>query len=150
MKPWNYSLLQAPAIWKKMYTYDQHLYGGGSGTGSRLAPSLALHLFLVVIVLLVAGCRTGGQLGWRGKSGPCGWGKGREGVTSVQRTKSSWYRKLPGVCCTLLYRTGLCIAVMYCTVQHCSHTCISQMQKTTMDFELSSFHNWPFLPPDLY
>lgn len=79
----------APAIWKKMYTYDQHLYGGGSGTGSRLAPSLALHLFLVVIVLLVAGCRTGGQLGWTGKSGPCGWGKGREGVTSVQRTKSS-------------------------------------------------------------
>ena len=149
--PANISVLQVPAIWKKMYTYDQHLYGGGSGTGARLAPSLALHLALVVIVLLVAGCRTRGQQGWTGSSpGPWGSGEGREGVTSVQRTGSSWYRKLPGVGCSLQYRTGLCIAVIYCTVPHCSHVCIRQMRKTTLDFELSSFHNWPFLPPDLY
>ena len=78
-----------------MYTYDQHLYGGGSGSRARVSPSLALQLLLVVIVLLVGARRTGGgQLGWTGKSGPWGWREsrgleGRDGVTSVQRTKSS-------------------------------------------------------------
>ena len=44
-------MLQAPAIWKKMYNYDQHLYGGSGG--ARPGPSLALVTALVSLVSLV-------------------------------------------------------------------------------------------------
>jgi len=43
----------APAIWKKMYNYDQHLYGGSGGV--RLpAPSLSLLLLIVTLILATA------------------------------------------------------------------------------------------------
>jgi hypothetical protein len=43
--------LQAPAIWKKMYNYDQHLYGGG-GSSRPAAPAPGLLLLLLLALAL--------------------------------------------------------------------------------------------------
>ena len=42
----------APAIWKKMYNYDQHLYGGGGAIRTDLDKMLPLMLLFAVIANL--------------------------------------------------------------------------------------------------
>ena len=41
----------APAIWNKLYNYDQNLYGSGSSASSRTGESEAACLALVILVM---------------------------------------------------------------------------------------------------
>ena len=47
----------APAIWKKLYNYDQNLYGSGSSGRTRQSEASALLLVLCALVMASLGGR---------------------------------------------------------------------------------------------